>query len=158
MSGRSTVAKIRFGAFEVSPGSGELRKHGIRIKVPEQSFTILLALLESPEFYVSREELRKRLWGENTNVDFDRGLNAAVNRLREALGDSSGEPKFIETLPRRGYRFIAAVEGASPPVELPAGTKKSARAFHFRQDVRQDFPLLGNKPLGPRVGGVNHGV
>ena len=92
MSGQLASAKIRFGAFEVSPSRRELRKHGVRVKLPEQSFSILVALLESPEFTVSREELRKRLWDDNTNVDFDHGLNAAVNRLREALSDSSGEP------------------------------------------------------------------
>lgn len=101
-----------------------MRKHGIRIRLPEQSFTILLALLESPELAVTREELRKRLWPDNTNVDFDHGLNAAVNRLREALGDSPTEPKFIETLPRRGYRFVGIVEKAP---SLPVFNKKSLR-------------------------------
>jgi len=111
----------------VSPSRGQLRKHGVLIKLPEQSFTILVALLESHEFTVSREELRKRLWGDNTNVDFDHGLNAAVNRLREALGDTPVEPKFIETVPRRGYRFIAAVEKVCPPAPLPAPATESAR-------------------------------
>ncbi len=127
MSGHLAAATIRFGAFEVFPSRRELRKHGIRVKLPEQSFTILVALLESPELSVSREELRKKLWDDNTNVDFDHGLNAAVNRLREALGDSSAEPKFIETLPRRGYRFIGVIENVAPPVEVPVRKPEPVR-------------------------------
>ena len=127
MSGQLASVTIRFGAFEVFPSSGQLRKHGVLVKLPEQSFIILVALLESHEFRVSREELRKRLWGDNTNVDFDHGLNAAVNRLREALGDTPVEPKFIETVPRRGYRFIAPIEKVCPPIPLPAPAMESAR-------------------------------
>ncbi len=130
MSESSSNGEIRFGVFEVFPGRGELRKHGIRIKLPDQSFTVLLVLLEDPGAVVSREQLRKRLWGEDTFTDFEHGLNAAVNRLRDALGDSVNEPRFIETLPKRGYRFIAGVESqtkenqenSSPPAELGAQT------------------------------------
>ncbi|MGA2857799.1 MAG: winged helix-turn-helix domain-containing protein [Candidatus Sulfotelmatobacter sp.] len=106
---------LRFGAFEVHPHTQELRKQGARLRLPAQSVQVLLLLLENPGELVSREELRKKLWPEDTFVDFDHGVNAAVNRLREALGDSAEKPKFVETLPRRGYRFIAAVDGLPAP-------------------------------------------
>lgn len=131
MSEPNSNGEIRFGAFEVIPSRGELRKLGIRIKLPDQSFTVLLVLLEEPGAVVSREQLRKRLWGDDTFTDFEHGLNAAVNRLREALGDSVHEPKFIETLPKRGYRFVAPIENqksetpenASPQAAPPAHVK-----------------------------------
>ena len=112
---------LRFGGFEVDPRTQELRKQGIRVRLPAQSIQILLMLLETPGELVNREELRKKLWPQDTFVDFDHGVNAAVNRLREALGDSAEEPKFIETLPRRGYRFIAPVDIPSTPA-APAPT------------------------------------
>ena len=103
-------AKIfRCGAFEIDLKGFELRKHGLRIKLSDQPFQILAILLEKPVEIVTRDELRERLWPGDTFVDFDHGLNNAVMRLREALGDSSDRPRFIETLPRRGYRFIAPI-------------------------------------------------
>lgn len=110
---------MRFGVFEADLEAGELRKHGLRLKLCEQSFQILAMLLARPGEVVSREFLRERLWPSNTFVDFDHGLNNAVMKLREALGDSSDRPRFIETLPRRGYRFIAPVEPRSPDLEAP---------------------------------------
>jgi TolB-like protein/DNA-binding winged helix-turn-helix (wHTH) protein/Tfp pilus assembly protein PilF len=101
---------VRFGVFEVDIEAGELRKHGLRLKLSEQPFQILSMLLARPGEIVSRDFLRERLWPSDTFVDFDHGLNNAVMRLREVLGDSSERPRFIETLPRRGYRFIAPVE------------------------------------------------
>jgi TolB-like protein len=98
---------VRFGAFEVDFKSGELRKAGVRVKLQDQPFQILTILLECPGELVSREELRKRIWPANTFVDFEQGLNNAIKRLREALGDSPENPQFIETIPRRGYRFVA---------------------------------------------------
>jgi DNA-binding winged helix-turn-helix (wHTH) protein len=106
---------IRFGAFEVHPESGELLKHGIRIKLQDQPCKILLALLEKPGEVVTREELRRRIWGEDTFVDFDHSLSAAVNRLREALSDKAEHPRYVETVARRGYRFIAQVDGSPEP-------------------------------------------
>jgi len=100
---------IRFGPFQLNLLTGELRKSGVRINLPDQPFQILKALLERPGELISREELRQRLWSAETFVDFEHGLNAAVRRLRDALGDSADVPRFIETLPRRGYRFIAPV-------------------------------------------------
>jgi DNA-binding winged helix-turn-helix (wHTH) protein/Tfp pilus assembly protein PilF len=105
---------VRFGAFEADLRSGELRKDGIRVKLEGQPFQVLAALLERPGQLVTREELQKELWPSETFVDFEQGINAAVKRLRVALEDSAENPRFIETLPRRGYRFIARV-AAHPP-------------------------------------------
>jgi serine/threonine-protein kinase len=105
---------IRFGVFEVDPRTGELRKQGVRIKLRDQPFQILLLLLTHPGEVVSRDELQEQLWPGDTFVDFDRSLNKAVNHLRDALGDSAETPRFIETLPKRGYRFIASLDAAQP--------------------------------------------
>src|SRR5690242_4634278 len=109
---------VRFGTFEVDLEAGELRKNGLKLKLQDQPFQVLTMLLEHPGRVVTREELQGRLWPADTFVDFDRGLNKAINRLREALGDSADLPRFIETLPKRGYRFIGSVENPKPP--LPA--------------------------------------
>ena len=115
MSGSPTktpgsTQKIRFAAFELDLRTGELRKHGIKIRLQDQPFQILALLLERPGEIVPREEVRKRLWPADTFVDFDVGLNTAVKRLRDVLGDSAEGSRYVETLPRRGYRFIASVE------------------------------------------------
>ena len=102
---------IRFGAFEVDLRAGELRKQGVKVKLQEQPFQVLQILLEQPGEVVSREELQRQIWPGDTFVGFDQGLYNAVKRLREALGDTADTPRFIETLPKRGYRFIAAVNG-----------------------------------------------
>lgn len=107
---------IRFGAFEIDLKAGELRKGGVRIKLQGQPFEILLMLLERPGELVERERLRERLWPTDTFVDFDHGVNSAINRLREALGDSADSPRFVETVPRRGYRFVAPVEAPAAAV------------------------------------------
>jgi TolB-like protein/Tfp pilus assembly protein PilF len=105
-----SLPALRFGVFEVDLQAGELRRSGVRVRVQDQPFQVLAALLEHPGQLITREELRQRIWPADTYVDFERGLNKAVNRLREALGDPADCPKFIETLPRRGYRIIAPVE------------------------------------------------
>ena len=116
MGGPAAVARIlHFGVFEADLKACELRKHGLRLKLPEQPFQVLVLLLEKPGEIVTREELRNRLWPEDTFVDFDHGLNNAVMRLREVLGDSSENPRFVETIPKRGYRFIAPVAGSAIP-------------------------------------------
>src|SRR5215470_1066752 len=99
---------VRFGLFEVDLRAGELRKNGVKIKLQDQPFRILVSLLRQPGEVVTREELRRELWPSDTFVDFDHSLNAAVKRLRDALDDSAENPRFIETLPRHGYRFITA--------------------------------------------------
>jgi Tol biopolymer transport system component/DNA-binding winged helix-turn-helix (wHTH) protein len=110
---------VRFGVFEADLAAAELRKSGLRIKLRDQPFRILAMLLERPGEVVSREELHQLLWPEDTFVDFDHGLNAAVNRLREALGDVAGSARFIETVPRRGYRFIVPVQVIATPPQAP---------------------------------------
>lgn len=106
-----TCSVVRFGVFEVDLRKGELRKSGLKLRLTGQPFQVLAILLEHPGEVVTRDELRKRLWTDDTFVDFDHGLNAVVNRLREALGESPDSPHFIETIPRQGYRFIAVVDG-----------------------------------------------
>jgi TolB-like protein/DNA-binding winged helix-turn-helix (wHTH) protein len=106
----SRIRIVRFGTFEADVDARELRKSGVKIKLHGQPFELLAMLLERPSEVVLREDLRQRLWPTDTFVDFDHGVNTAVNRLREALGDSAENPRFIETVPRRGYRFIAPVE------------------------------------------------
>src|SRR6266436_8209509 len=98
---------VRFGKFEFNPKSLELRRNGIRLKLQDQPGQILSALLQTPGDLVTREELRRRLWTSDTFVDFDHSLNTAIKRLRDVLGDSADNPVFIETLSRRGYRFMA---------------------------------------------------
>jgi len=128
MTGNATGRIFSFGAFEADESSGELRKHGVRLKLHAQPFQVLVMLLERPSELVTREELRLRLWGEDTFVDFDHGLNSAVNKIRDALNDSAARPRYVETLPGKGYRFIAPVSQtvaqasapATPPANKPA--------------------------------------
>jgi Tol biopolymer transport system component/DNA-binding winged helix-turn-helix (wHTH) protein len=129
---------IRFGSFELDAQTGELRKGAERLKVPIQSIEILKALLERPGQLVTRDELRARLWPSDTFVDFEHGLNAAVRRLREALGDSADTPTYIETLPRRGYRFIGPMDGASQAIAAAAESIEVAAP-----DRRRRIPLSG---------------
>jgi TolB-like protein/DNA-binding winged helix-turn-helix (wHTH) protein/Tfp pilus assembly protein PilF len=125
---------LRFGAFEAEPEARELRKQGLRIRLPDQSFQILLVLLENPSRLVAREELHKRLWPADTFVEFDHNLNNAISRLREALGDSADSPRFIETLPRRGYRFLAEVHREGELTAQEAATQQQVRSAprHWR--------------------------
>lgn len=116
---------IHFGIFSVDIRGGELRRNGSRVRLQEQPFQILLALLEHPGHIVTRDELQKRLWSADTFVDFDHSLNAAIRRLREALQDSAENPRFIETVARRGYRFIAPVQAAVPAPQVDAKTPTS---------------------------------
>src|ERR1700686_4997308 len=106
---------VQFGLFEVDLQTRELRKSGMKIKLNDQPFQVLALLLERPGEVVTREELQSRLWPADTFVDFDHSLNAAVRRLRDALGDSAENPRFVETVARRGYRFLAPVNGTAPP-------------------------------------------
>lgn len=109
MTGDTARRVFCFGVFEADEAGGELRKHGLRIKLHSQPFRILVMLLERPSELVTREEMRQRLWGEDTFVDFDHALNSAVNKVREALSDSASQPRYVETVSGKGYRFIAPV-------------------------------------------------
>src|SRR5947209_168182 len=121
---KQAPAVRRFGVFEIDLHSGELRKNGIRLRLSGQPFQVLSVLVEHAGEVVTREELHSRLWPADTFVDFDHGLNNAVARIREVLDDSSETPRYVETLPRRGYRFIAPVADTppatvSPPISKP---------------------------------------
>jgi eukaryotic-like serine/threonine-protein kinase len=118
MEANARTRRTRFGAFDVDLRSGEVHKHGIRLKLQDQPFQVLALLLEHPGDVVTREELHQKLWPVDTFVDFDTGLNSAIKKLRDALGDSAEEPRYIETLPRRGYRFIARVENGDLPASV----------------------------------------
>ncbi len=127
-------ALVRFGVFELDGRTGELRKHGVRLKLQDQPFQVLQALLERPGELVTREELQGKIWAQDTFVDFDQSLNRAINKVRAILNDTAGTPRFIETLPRRGYRFIAPVDEVSRVVAeqtapLPLQTAIAARSY-----------------------------
>jgi TolB-like protein/DNA-binding winged helix-turn-helix (wHTH) protein/Tfp pilus assembly protein PilF len=142
---------VRFGVFEADLRSGDLRKHGIRIKIREQPSQILAMLLERPGEVITREEIRSRLWPGNTFVDFDHSLNTAVMRLRDAIGDSAESPRFIETLPKRGYRFIAPVEvspasvseNRMPTSGVPAGAAPGFNEMKGRVTPAEAFSANG---------------
>src|SRR5438093_1830115 len=119
-SGNLLPPVVRFGPFEANLQSGELRKAGARIPLQDQPFRLLVLLLERRGEGVTREELRQQLWPAETFVDFEHGLNAAVKRLRDALGDSAETPRFIETVPRRGYRFMGSVDGGVAAPRTPS--------------------------------------
>src|ERR1700723_454163 len=110
MTSPQPTRRYRFGVFEADATLGELRRQGVRIKLNAQPFQVLVMLLERPGEVVTREEISRQLWPDGTFVDYDHGMNSAINRIREALGDTAGNPRFIETLARKGYRFVAPVE------------------------------------------------
>ncbi len=147
-------ATLRFGAFSVDLAAGQLRKQGHRIKLQQQPFQVLAMFLEHPGEAITRDEFQKRLWPADTFVDFDHGLNIAINKLREALGDSTEEPHFIETLPRLGYRFIAPVEKADTESKAaaPASAKPAARPRYFLPAMLGGIIVLA-AAIGLKVGG-----
>jgi len=136
--GTSAGRILRFGSFEANVRAGELRKRGLKVKLQDQPFQILVMLLERPGELVTRQEIHQKLWPADTFVGFDHGLNNAINRLREALGDSAETPRFIETLPRKGYRFIALVtgDGQLAEAEYPAAAAT---------------PVVETGPIDPRL-------
>ena len=145
---------VRFDCFEVDLDSGDLRKSGVKLKLRDQSFQVLASLLERPGRVVTREELRQRLWRDQVFVDFDNNLNTLVARLRETLGDSSEHPRFIETLPKHGYRFIASVETV-PTIPDPE-RQISCSGDHTAHSV-SGLPLQTEKPAqGPIAAAAAH--
>lgn len=127
MTESRSARRYRFGAFEADVSSGELRRQGIRIRLNAQPFQVLLMLLDRPGEVLTREEISRALWSDGTFVDYEHGVNSAVNRIREALGDSASNPRFVETLARRGYRFVAPVERLQDPAR-PDGASTAASA------------------------------
>ena len=140
------LPRLRFGVFELDLRAGELRKHGLRVRLQEQPFQVLAMLLENPGEVVSREELQKKLWPADTFVDFDHGLNKAVSKIREALGDSAESPRFVETVARRGYRFLADVKVTEE------ATLRSTERAALPHPVAEacDRPDLAPKPEFPK--------
>jgi DNA-binding winged helix-turn-helix (wHTH) protein len=137
MTEAQSEQRYRFGVFEVDPASGELRRQGLRVKLNAQPFQVLLRLLERPGAVLTREEISRELWPEGTFVDYEHGVNSAVNRIREALGDKAGHPRYIETLARRGYRFVAPVERIGqlpdpPPAAVEAAPQEPDRPARRR--------------------------
>jgi DNA-binding winged helix-turn-helix (wHTH) protein/tetratricopeptide (TPR) repeat protein/type II secretory pathway predicted ATPase ExeA len=135
---------VRFSVFEVDLRSGELRKRGLRVPLQQQPFRVLVRLLECPNELVTRDSLRHELWPTDTFVDFEQGLNAAVKRLREALGDSAQTPRFIETLPKRGYRFISAGNLAVAPSQT---TATDTHQDNENLRTRREQPLQTTRPM-----------
>src|SRR6478609_6562734 len=136
-AGHQVGGRLCFGVFEVDLRAGELRKRGLRVRLQEQPFQVLAMLLEHAGQVVSREELQKKLWPAETFVDFDHGLNKAINKIREALGDSAESPRFVETVARRGYRFIADVKAAdlAPSASVEAAAEPHPAASAGDRDV-----------------------
>jgi cholera toxin transcriptional activator len=137
---------VRFGVFEADLAAGELRKSGRRIRLQEQPFQILALLLERPGEVVTREEVRQKLWAADTFVDFDHSLNTAIKKVREALGDSASSPRYVETVARRGYRFLAPVEWPNPPakpVDPGSGTPTDGPAAAFHSELEVPLPRRG---------------
>jgi TolB-like protein/Tfp pilus assembly protein PilF len=161
-AGGQTDGLRRFGTFELDSHTGELRKKGIKIKLQDQPLQILIMLLNRPGEIVSREELQKILWPADTYVDFEHGLNKAMNRLRAALGDSSDNPRFIETLPRKGYRFIALPVNSDLPANATAAPPRIGLAVlpleNLNGDPEQEFFSDGlTEELITRLGGLSAG-
>jgi len=142
----SSAGKIvRFGVFEADLVSGELRKNGSVVRLQEQPFQVLLMLVERPGEMVTRDELRARLWSADTFVDFDHSLNTAINKLREALSDSASNPRFVQTVARRGYRFIAPVQEEAPSqISAPSvSTVPSSPAETLHPELEVPVPHRG---------------
>lgn len=125
---------LRFGAFEVDLEAEELRKNGRKLKLGGQPFQVLAMLLERPGEVVTREDLQQKLWPDGTFVDFDHSLNTAINKIREVLGDSAEDPRFVETIPRKGYRFIAPLEGPRIKTALRAATTSAGSPERSGED------------------------
>src|SRR5215831_14185554 len=121
-----TVPRYRFGPIDADPAAGEIYKFGVKVRVPKKPFQILLALLERPGEVVTRETLREQLWSDDTFVEFEHALNGAINRLRLSLGDDAANPRFIETVPGRGYRLIVPVENTAGRPELVQMPQRSS--------------------------------
>jgi DNA-binding winged helix-turn-helix (wHTH) protein len=123
---KTPLRSLRFGPFELSSDSGELRKNGVCLKLSGQSIQVLLTLTERPGHLVSREELQQKLWPGDSYGEFGHGLNAAVNRLRGTLGDDADNPRYIETLPRRGYRFVGPITPRAP-IQITGAVKEEKK-------------------------------
>lgn len=136
----------RFGVFELDLNAGELRKRGVKLRLQDQPFQVLALLLDRAGQIVTREELQQKLWPSDTFVDFDHSLNTAINKVREVLGDSASSPRYVETLARRGYRFIAPVEQSGPPREILFGDNGSPGTTEPASDLPSQRPPVTLHP------------
>src|SRR5215471_19908447 len=145
--------RVSFGVFDLDLRTGELRKHGVRVRLQRQPFDVLAVLIQRAGDVVTREELQQKLWPADTYVDFEHGLNKAINKIRDALADSAESPRFVETVPRRGYRFLAEVKvvdlssrrNPKPAIEGLSQPQDRDRADLYSQQV-------AHKRLGPSLG------
>jgi cholera toxin transcriptional activator len=150
MSDGQPAERYRFGLFEADASTGELRRQGVRVKLHAQPFQVLLLLLDRPGELLTREEIAGALWPEGTFVDYEHGVNSAVNRIREALGDTATSARFVETLARRGYRFVAPVERIGAPDGASRGDgarPDSAKASSAASTAANETPLSGSESL-----------
>lgn len=146
MTDSPPARRYRFGAFEADASTGELRRQGIRIRLNAQPFQVLLMLLDRPGEVLTREEISRALWSDGTFVDYEHGVNSAVNRIREALGDAASNPRFVETLARRGYRFVAPVERIGDD------------AFQSAHEAHSSSSQGSNIPPGDQEPGFGDGI
>ncbi len=166
MTDARPARRYRFGVYEADATSGELRRQGLRVKLHAQPFEVLVMLLERPGELLTREEICRKLWPDGTFVDYEHGVNSAVNRIREALGDTAGNPRFVETLARRGYRFVAPVErmdagedAGRRRAEFPSPAERMLKNVDEPQtaeaeaglETEDDFRILATPEELPRV-------
>jgi DNA-binding winged helix-turn-helix (wHTH) protein len=158
MTGTGPVRRFRFATFEADASTGELRRQGIRVKLNAQSFQVLFMMLERPGELLTREEISRALWPDGTFVDYEHGVNSAVNRIRDALGDTASSPRFVETLARRGYRFVAPVERmdeapkSSPRIEeLPSSPAPGEPALPTKPRIQHGREILASPHELPKV-------
>ena len=154
MPSKQQSGVISFGSFQLDPDTGSLEKHGVRVRLPRQPARILTLLAQRAGTVITREELREQVWSSDTFVDFEHGLNAAINKLRQALGDSAEKPRFIETLPGRGYRFVAAVRIEPPKVATQEAPAPEPVPAPSPIQVRQPAPRRLSWPLLLAFGGL----
>jgi len=157
-TGPQSAQRFRFGIFEVNAATGELRRQGLRVKLNTQPFQVLLMLLDRPGQLLTREEISRELWPDGTFVDYEHGVNSAINRIREALGDTAASPRFLETLARRGYRFIAPVERtvfgeskSSPDTGSPVRSPEEDQLSSGSSSSRSRVQILATPEDLPKV-------
>jgi cholera toxin transcriptional activator len=158
MTDAGPARRYRFGTFEANVATGELRRKGLRVKLNAQPFQMLVMLLERPGELLTREEISRELWPDGTFVDYEHGVNSAVNRIREALGDTAGNPRFVETLARRGYRFVAPVERMDArenmgqrTAEFPVPAATEQREVAAEPKSRHGFQILATPEELPKA-------
>src|SRR5215472_8880775 len=126
----------RFAEFEFSPAEAELRTNGSSIRLQEKPLQVLLVLVQNPQRVVKREQLRDRMWGSDTFVDYEQGINVAIKKVRDALGDSAESPKFIQTVSKKGYRFLVSVQVSSPELTAPETVAETPAVFHATPETK----------------------